>query len=98
MKHLRQLWRGELPLAEAFWQWAVIVALVVNGSATAAFLALIMADQTMLALIAHLLPLPYNMLAAVGVWRSADRYRGDRRLADLARIVSVAGLIALSLI
>ena len=40
---------------------------------------------------------PYNMVVAVGVWRSAGRYEGDPRLRNLARIVMVAGMLLLSL-
>jgi hypothetical protein len=98
MNRLKLLWLGELPLAEAFWQWAVSVGLVVNTIATAGFLALIVADHVVPALIVHALPLPYNIVAAVGVWRSADRFRGDRRLADLARIAAVAVFVVLTLV
>jgi hypothetical protein len=37
-----------------------------------------------------LLPLPYNVLAVVGVWRSADTYNGPRHWATLARVAAVA--------
>jgi hypothetical protein len=37
-------------------------------------------------------------VALVGVWRSAERYRGGRIRADLARIVSLVGMVLLSLI
>jgi hypothetical protein len=41
---------------------------------------------------------PYNLVALVGVWRSAARYPGGRIHADLARIVSLVGMVLLSLI
>ena len=37
-----------------------------------------------------LLPLPYNVVAVVGVWRSADTYNGPRHWATLARVAAVA--------
>jgi hypothetical protein len=98
MTALRRLWLGELPLADAFWNWAVIGGIVVNGLTTVGFLALIMADQTIAAFVAgYAFSIPYNILAAVGVWRSAGRYRGERHWADIARIVTVAGMVLLSL-
>jgi hypothetical protein len=98
MTALRRLWQGELPLADAFWNWAVIGGIVVNGLTTLGFLALIVAEQTMAAfVIGYLFSVPYNIVATVGVWRSAGRYQGDRRWADTARIVTVVGMVLLSL-
>jgi hypothetical protein len=33
----------------------------------------------------HFLPLPYVVVAVVGVWRSADKYRGDPTWAGIAK-------------
>jgi hypothetical protein len=94
---LRRLWRGELPLTQAFWSWTVIGALLVNATTTLAFLLLIMADWPIAALIANFtISVPYNIVAGVGVWRAAARYTGDPQWAMLARIVSIAGLVVLS--
>ena len=41
--------------------------------------------------------IPYNLLATVGVWRSAAHYDGDPRWAALARIVTVIMMSLLSL-
>lgn len=87
-----------MPLAQAFWNWAVIGALVVNGATTLAFLTLIMAQRPIMALIAgYAISVPYNIVAAVGVWRAAARYPGDAQWATLARIASLAILFVLSL-
>ena len=98
MRSLQRLWLGELPLQDAFWTWAVMVGLVVNIASSIAFLALISADQTLAALIVgYVVSIPYNVLVAVGVWRSADRYEGERKWADLAKLVTLAGMALLSL-
>jgi len=98
MRSLIRLWQGELPLAAAFWHWAVIGGFVVNFATSMLFLVLIMADQPVAAFVAgYALSIPYNLVAAVGVWRSAGRYEGERRWADLARIVTVVGMILLSI-
>jgi hypothetical protein len=56
-----------------------------------------MADRPIAAFIlGYALSVPYNILVTVGVWRSAERYTGERRWADLARIVTIAGMILLS--
>ena len=94
---LRRLWRGELPLADAFWNWAVFGGVLVNGITTFLFLLLIWADRPIEALfVGYAFSVPYNIIAAVGVWRSAEAYAGDRRWATVARIVTVIGMVLLS--
>lgn len=98
MTGLRRLWRGELPLADAFWNWAVLGGLAVNVTSTAAFLLLVMADRPVAAfVVGYVLSVAYNVVATVGVWRAAGRHDGDRRWAELARAVTVVGMLLLSL-
>lgn len=95
MGRLRALWRGDLPLGEAFWTWAVLGGLLVNVPTSIAFLALVSADLPVLALIVGKgLSLPYNLLATVGVWRSAARSPAG---ADLCRGAVLVLMAALSL-
>ncbi len=97
MNNLCRLWHGELALRNAFWNWAVFGGLIINVASSALFLFLIMADRPILALIAGFaFPVPYNAIVIVGVWRSAERFAGERRLADFARIVTVIGMVLLS--
>jgi hypothetical protein len=56
-----------------------------------------MADRPIAAFIlGYALSVPYNILVTVGVWRSAEHYTGERKRADLARIVTIADMIFLS--
>jgi hypothetical protein len=72
--------------------------LVVNLATSIAFLALITQGATVAALfVGYVLSVPYNIVAAVGVWRSAGRYPGPRHLAQAARLVTVIGMTVLSL-
>ncbi len=97
MNSLRRLWRGELALADAFWNWAVFGGLAINGATTALLLFLVMADRPISALIAgYAFSVPYNVIVSIGVWRSAERHAGERRWADLARIVTIIGMVLLS--
>lgn len=97
MNRLLRLLRGELALEDAFWNWAVLGGLLVNVASSALFLFLIVADRPIAALlVGYVLSVPYNVIVTVGVWRSAARYDGERRWADLARIVTVVGMILLS--
>ena len=98
MNPFGRLWRGELPLSQAFWNFAVIGAFAVNLGTSVLFLALLMNGYTVAAfIVGYALSVPYNVLVAVGVWRSADRYQGERRWADLARIVTTVAMVILSL-
>lgn len=98
MGKLGRLWRGELALGDAFWNWAVIGGLAVNITTSLAFFVMIASGQGIAALVVgYLFSVPYNILAGVGVWRSAARYEGPRRHAELARLVSAIGLGLLSL-
>ncbi|WP_228461876.1 hypothetical protein [Paracoccus liaowanqingii] len=84
------LWRGDLPLAEAFWTWTVTIGLFVNVFTTILFLGLLSLDRPWIALLfGYGLSLPYNLVAVVGVWRAAERDQDPGIHADLARGASV---------
>lgn len=97
MRKLAALWAGELPLSEAFWTYAVTIGLSVNLVSSLLFLALITADRPLAALfVGYVCSVPYNVVAVVGVWRSAARHEGERAHAELARLVTLVGMILLS--
>ncbi len=94
-----RLWRGELPLGEAFWSWAVLGGVLVNLTTTIVFLWLVMAGQTVPAyLVGYGIALPYNLVATVGTLRSAARADADPRWAGPARTAVILLMILLSLI
>lgn len=97
MRLFGQLWRGELALSNAFWNWAVTGGLLVNIVSSVGFLVLIMAERPIVALfVGYGLSVPYNLIVLVGVWRSADHYEGDKQWANLARIITAVGVLILS--
>ena len=88
-----------MPLPVAFWRWAVAGGLAVNLSTFVLLLVLVMQGQALAGfLVSHAIALPYNILAGVGVWRSAARHAGSRGWADAARAGAAIWLAALSLI
>ena len=88
-----------MPLPVAFWRWAVAGGLAVNLSTFVLLLVLVMQGQALAGfLVSHAIALPYNILAGVGVWRSAARHGGSRGWADAARAGAAIWLTALSLI
>ena len=97
MTRLRALWRGELPLVTAFWDWAVIGALVINLSTTMFFILLIEQDLPITAfIVGHAFSIPYNIVVGVGLWRAAARYDGHPLWPLLARATALPMLTVLS--
>jgi hypothetical protein len=95
---VKALWRGELPLARAFWEYAVVYVALANLFATGAALSVLAAGlPALLAAVLYLLPVPYIVIAVVGVWRSADAYKGPQHWARLARLAALVwgGLMGL---
>jgi hypothetical protein len=80
------LWRGDFPLGQAFWHYAIAYGTIANILATAAAIAAVLAGlPDAVAIGLHFLPLPYVVTALVGVWRSANKYRGDPTWAGIAK-------------
>jgi hypothetical protein len=87
LQRVKALWRGELPLEVAFWHYAIYYGLILNLAASTIFVVLLLNDAPFaLALLVHLIPMPYSVLTAFGVWRSARRYGGSSKFANFARI------------
>ncbi len=97
-KLVKRLWAGQLPLEQAFWHYAVGYGLLINLVTSMAFLALIAREANLaLVVLAFALPVPYNVIVTVAVWRSANEYRGPKKWADMARVGTVIWLVALTL-
>ena len=87
---MKAFWRGELPLSRAFWKFAILYVALANICATGAAFAALAADlPIVVVVIIFLLPLPYVIVAVVGVWRSAETYKGPPHWAALARYATV---------
>ena len=94
---IKQLWGGEVPLGEAFWSYAVSYGLLLNVVTSFCFTLLLIREAPLVWLIVSFCaPLPYNILAVVAVWRSADRYAGARHRAELARVGTVFWMLFLT--
>ena len=98
MTRLRALWSGDLPLGEAFWTYAVTIGLAVNLTTSLLFLVLISWDRPVAALfVGYALSLPNTAGAVVGFGRPGAPQVGERPPPPLARIVSLVGMVLLSL-
>ena len=80
MNALRRLWKGDFTLPQAFWNWAVARGIVVNVLTSIAFLALIMGDLIVAALVVG-----YDFQSTISSQRSAS---GDRLDTTRANIVA----------
>jgi hypothetical protein len=76
--YVKNLWRGELPLARVFWTDMLVVGTVVNIAATIAAMLLFVAGAPIAVGVAvHFAPLPYNLLLFFAVWQAASRETSD---------------------
>ncbi|MGZ8997069.1 MAG: hypothetical protein ACXW3P_11380 [Rhodospirillales bacterium] len=90
-RRITDLWRGHVPLADAFWTYAIFWGFLINMATTLASLALVVADVPgWIAGVVHFAPLPWNLLALVAVWRSAGRPEVPQGMRVVARSVIVA--------
>lgn len=80
------LWRGDIPMARVFWEYAVVYGTTLNFLTTiASFAVLASSGSAAWSLAVFFLPVPYNLLMIVSVWRSAARYDGPEYWVVLAR-------------
>lgn len=87
---LAALWRGDIPLGQAFWEYAIAYGTIANIVATATAIATVAAGlPVVLTIFLLLLPLPYILIAVVGVVRSADKYQGPSKWAKRAKIAVI---------
>lgn len=81
------LWRGDIPLHRTFWVYSIFYGSLIHALASIVALAVLASDGPVaLALAAYLSPLPYTILAVVGVWRSAANYKGAPHWPQLAKL------------
>jgi hypothetical protein len=84
------LWKGDVPLGQAFWGYAIVYGTIANVVATAAAIAAVAASlPDALAIGLFLVPIPYILTAVIGVVRSADRYQGPPMWASMAKVAVI---------
>jgi hypothetical protein len=83
-----ELWRGEVPLAEAYWVWGVIVRGI-------SWLLIVVALHSVpgLGIVLMLVLLAYGCFISIAIWRSAGHYRGSQIWALLARLYAGLNLV-----
>ncbi|MBK1699187.1 hypothetical protein [Rhodovibrio salinarum] len=90
LSDIKRLWRGEVALGAAFWGWLILGGVLVNGMTTALNLVLVTRDLPITGLVVgYAISVPYNLLAMIGVWRSAENSDGDPGVARGLRWLAV---------
>lgn len=90
---LKAYWNGDIPLRRVFWFDMLVIGTIVNAvTAAAALLAFATDAPDWLALGIFLVPLPYNLLLCLFVWRSATRQPSG--WSDFAKAGAVLWLMA----
>jgi hypothetical protein len=88
------LWAGRLPLHDVVWTWAVLRGALFNVGCTMISMWIWLVHPTgpiaAAAMVLHFLPVPYNVIFAVGGWRSAAAPQHSRHARVLARVLVVA--------
>ena len=93
------LWHGEVSLPQAFWAVTLLYGTLINVIATGLMFAALLAGlPTLIAIAMHLLPLPYNIVALIGVWRSAKTYKGRPSHAAAAQAAAALWFVLMLLL
>jgi hypothetical protein len=95
-QHAVDLWYGHVSLGRVFWEYAIVIGTLLNLITTALTLvAFARGWPAAVGMAFHVLPIPYNLLMVVSVWRAAARYSGRAIWPILARaLVIVWALVA----
>ena len=89
-----RFWRGELPLGDAFWRYAVLYGIGAHVAGLVLLLALHLVGVPMgVAWAVSQISTLFSVFTLIGVWRSADRFGGRAFWADLAKIGAVFGAV-----
>lgn len=92
------LWCGDVPLRRVFWEYAVLYGTLLNLVTTLISLVVLQAEGLEVVAVAiFLLPMPYNVFMVIAVWRSASRYEGPEKWAQIARIAAIVWAVLASL-
>lgn len=71
---IAQRWQGRIGWPTLFWRDLLLIGTGLNALMTGTALALLSQDVPILwVLLAHLLPLPYNLLIVSAIWQASER-------------------------
>ena len=90
-KNLIELFKGNLPLYKSYWIYYVLVNFLI--SAPLLLVTKIHIQKFIYSFSMYLvLNLIYYFTSCIGVWRSSQKYKGNKLLSFLARLIVVIGI------
>ena len=81
-------WNGDVSLAKSYWLIGVLLTIGVVLVATFLVIAVGLPYEAMFGIY-----IPWVIYITVGIWRSADKYKGPKFWAILAKIAMVIGVL-----
>jgi len=96
MSFLKKLWSGEFPLWKTYWLCLFLPNLVVGGVLLPLLMSVVDLNSPTECISGSILIIAflcYVVIAMVGLWRSADNYRGNALWKYLAKIIVAGGFI-----
>lgn len=94
MNFLGQLWRGEVALVKTYWIYGVLVSFLLNGAVLLISRNLVgITGAPWLLLVFWAISILYTLFIAVAIWRSADKYPGQKVWAILAKVMVVLSVL-----
>ena len=90
-KNLIELFKGNLPLYKSYWIYYVLVNFLI--SAPLLLVTKVHIQKFIYSFSMYLvLNLIYYFTSCIGVWRSSQKYKGNKLLSFLARLIVVIGI------
>ena len=84
-----RFWNGQLSLPMSYWGVGVGLG-IVYGAIIGIFIGLMgMSEEAMWGFL-----IPFQIYTVVGIWRSADKYKGAKFWAILAKVAVVFGIVS----
>ena len=84
-----RFWNGDLSLPMSYWGVGVGIGIIFGFLVGAFTIAVGMSEDAMWGFF-----IPFQIYTVVGIWRSADKYRGTKFWSILAKIAVVFGIVS----
>ena len=84
-----RFWNGDLSLPMSYWGVGVGIGIIFGFLVGAFTISVGMSEDAMWGFL-----IPFQIYTVVGIWRSADRYKGPKFWAILAKIAVIIGILS----
>ena len=84
-----RFWDGDLSLPMSYWGVGVGIAIIFGFLVGAFTISVGMSEEAMWGFF-----IPFQIYTVVGIWRSADKYKGTKFWAILAKVAVIFGIVS----